>query len=64
MSADAFIFHSSEADDPATLAPGWYIGHVHPGDDMTTDGAVGPYVTESHANCALATGDYLRRKPA
>lgn len=64
MSADIFLFHSDEVNDPALLAPGWYIGTAEPGAEaLTTEGAIGPYPTNNDAARAMASGAYLKGTP-
>ena len=60
MSADAFVFHSSEADAPARIPPGWYIGFADGSGTLTTDGAIGPYPDEPDALEDIRSGAYLR----
>jgi hypothetical protein len=62
MSADIGLFHSSEVDDQSLLAIGWYIG-IFTGEDLTTDGAIGPYETQADAAKALSSGEWLDFAP-
>ncbi len=57
MSADVFVFHSSEVDDPALLRDGWYIVRTYSDDAPLADDAVGPYTTEREALDAMRAGN-------
>lgn len=58
MSADIVVFHSSEADDPALLVEGWYVGTIE-GDVLTTEDARGPYETKQDAARAMTKGVWI-----
>lgn len=65
MSHDISVFHSSEVDDPAVLAPsgpGWYIGGFIQNSNELAE-ASGPYPTEAEALAGMVRGDWLTAWP-
>jgi Mn-dependent DtxR family transcriptional regulator len=53
MSRDVFVIHSSEVDDTALLAEGFYVASAYPDETVTAEMCKGPHATHDAALDAM-----------